>query len=285
MSDVYAHINEVDRSAVEQAARAMEISAADPQHIAMVESYLSDLPIPDRARVLEIGSGTGAICRLLARWRGVGTVLGVDPSPVLVAKAREMSTAFSNLEFQEGDGRSLPFEPESFDAVVLHRVLSHVPSPDGVLREAYRVLRPGAWLVVFDGDYATITLATGEFDPLQLCVAAFAPAYITDPWLVRRLPALVQRAGFSSERLRSFGYAQVEKPTYMLSIADRGAEALVACGRIGRELGDALKSEARRRIEAGSFFGHVAYASVIAQKGAEDGTRSRLQGGEASSSP
>jgi arsenite methyltransferase len=50
---------------------------------------------------------------------------------------------------------------------------------------------------VFDGDYATITLATGDVDPLQSCVAAFTPAFITDPWAVRRLPAMVHQAGFA----------------------------------------------------------------------------------------
>jgi hypothetical protein len=128
------------------------------------------------------------------------------------------------------------------------------------------VPRPGGWLAVFDGDYATITLATGAADPLQSCVAAFTPAYITDPWVVRRLPAMVHEAGFAQGRLRSHGFVQTSEPDYMLSIAERGADALAAAGRIGPELAAALKAEARRRVEAHSFFGHVAYASLTARK-------------------
>ena len=52
----------------------------------------------------------------------------------------------------------------------------------------------------------------------------------------------------------------------MLSIADRGAEALAAAGTIGRELAEALKAEARRRVAAGIFFGHVAYACLTATR-------------------
>ena len=59
---------------------------------------------------------------------------------------------------------------------------------------------------------------------------------------------------------------RVADPNYMLSIADRGAEALGASGTIGRELVDALKAEARRRVTANEFFGHVAYASLSARK-------------------
>ena len=44
------------------------------------------------------------------------------------------------------------------------------------------------------------------------------------------------------------------------------ADALVAAGRIGIDLAAARKAEVRRRAEAGGFFGHIAYASLIARK-------------------
>ncbi len=45
---------------------------------------------------------------------------------------------------------------------------------------------------------------------------------------------------------------------------DGGADALVASGRIGAELAAALKAEARRRVASGEYFGHIAYASLVA---------------------
>jgi hypothetical protein len=47
-------------------------------------------------------------------------------------------------------------------------------------------------------------------------------------------------------------------------VPDRGADTLAADGRIGRELADALTAQARRRVAAGSLFGHVAYESLTA---------------------
>ena len=52
----------------------------------------------------------------------------------------------------------------------------------------------------------------------------------------------------------------------MLAIVDRGADALVATGRIDHEAADALKAEARRRSAAGEFYGHIAYASLVARR-------------------
>ena len=54
--------------------------------------------------------------------------------------------------------------------------------------------------------------------------AAVAPAVVNDPWVVRRLPALVHDAGLRDPRFRSHGYVQVPAPDSMLRIADRGAE-------------------------------------------------------------
>ena len=74
--------------------------------------------------------------------------------------------------------------------------------------------------------------------------------------VMRRAPALVRATGFEAVRFCSYEFAG---GAYMLSVIDRGADILSASGRIGSDLTAALKAEARRRVEAGTFFGHIAY--------------------------
>jgi hypothetical protein len=50
------------------------------------------------------------------------------------------------------------------------------------------------------------------------------------------------------------------------SWVDLGADALVASGRIGADTAAALKTEARRRVTSGEYFGHIAYMSLVARK-------------------
>lgn len=266
MPDVYNKVTELDAAVAGRLGDAMELRAKDPAQQAMLAAYLADLDLPDKAAVVEIGCGTGAISRVLAARPGIGEVTGVDPSPVFLDRARELSAGAANLSFRQGDGRDLPLPGASFDLAVLHTVLSHVPDPPGVLGQAFRVLRPGGTLAVFDGDYNTMSVATSDTDPLQACADAFIQNFVHDPWIIRQLPAMAAAAGFAGTRLRSHGYAQITEPAYMLSVIDRGADALTAAGRIGPELGQALKSEARRRTAAHSFFGHIAYASLTARK-------------------
>jgi ubiquinone/menaquinone biosynthesis C-methylase UbiE len=266
MPDPYASIAEADPQVQERLADVLELRAADPQQRAMLDSYLAEIDFPQRAQVLEIGCGTGAVSRVLARRQGVGKVIGVDLGSIFLAKARELSSGFSNLQFEQADGRSLKYEDGVFDVVVMHTLLCHVPGPERTLAEAYRVLRPGGWLSIFDGDYVTTTVAIEDNDPLQSCAEAAIAWLVHDKWLFRRLPALIRSAGFQSARTRSHGYLETSNPSYMLTLVESGADFLSAAGRIGSDAATALKAEARRRADADQFFGHIAYVNLIARK-------------------
>jgi ubiquinone/menaquinone biosynthesis C-methylase UbiE len=266
MPDVYATVRELDAATQERLVDVLETRGADPQQQALRRAFLGEVPFPPRARVLEVGCGTGVLTRTLAGWPGVAEVVGVDPAPVFLRRARELAAGLPNVSFREADGRALPFEAAGFDVVVFDSTLSHVPGPERALDEAIRVLRPGGVLAAFDGDYATTTVALGDHDPLQACADATMANSVTDRWLVRRLPALVAGAGFEALDFRSHGFAETTGGGYMLTVVDRGADLLGAAGQIGAELAAALKAEARRRVAAGAFFGHIAYASLVARR-------------------
>ena len=264
--DVFANITAAPPEAMEMIARVLELRASIPQQQEMLRTYLSDIEFPPGARVLEVGCGTGPISRALAAWPGVAHVVGVDPSPYLIDRARTLGPGPPGLVFEVGDGRALGFKDASFDVVVLHTVLTHVPEPERVLAEACRVLCPGGWLGVCDGDFSTATLATGDLDPLEVCVRAFVEGFVNDRWLVRRMRALATAAGFEISPLRSYGLLETANPGLTLTWADRGTDVLVGRGRISRELAAALKDEAKRRAESGAFFGFMAYASMVGRK-------------------
>ena len=159
MQDVYLTIGQAAPAVIEELARVLELRAADPQQGAMRDANLADLGLPSRARVLEVGCGTGAVCRALAELAETGEVVGVDPSPGFLDIARSLADALPNVEFVEGDAKTLPLADGSFDAVVFHTTLRHVPEPEVALGEAVRALRRGGRLAIFDGDYATLTCA------------------------------------------------------------------------------------------------------------------------------
>ncbi len=269
MPDVWANVSALDDATQDRLAGVLEARGADAQQREMRQTFLAELGHRHGARVLDVGCGTGVLTRQLAGRPGVAAVVGVDAASSLLERARELARDLETVEFEQADARELPFDDATFDVVGFDSTLSHVPEPERALAEAYRVLCQSGWLAAFDGDYATVTVALGDHDPLQACVDAMIAGSVTDRWLVRRLAALVRECGFADVTLRSHGFAETTGGDYMLSILDRGADLLHERGQIGRTAADALKDEARRRVAVGTFFGHIAYASVTARKHVE----------------
>jgi SAM-dependent methyltransferase len=93
-------------------------------------------------RVLDIGCGRG---HLLAAFRRRGwAVQGTE----LTEHSANYPRHVLGLPVHVGPGDALPFEPGSFDAVVMWHVLEHWPDPRVAVAEAHRLLRPGGVLMV-----------------------------------------------------------------------------------------------------------------------------------------
>src|SRR5262245_34824513 len=103
MPDPYASIAAADAALQERLATVLELRASEPQQQAMLDAYLSEVRLPDSARALDAGCGTGAVARVLADLPGVREVVGIDPSPIFIGKARDLGKAMPRLSFETGD--------------------------------------------------------------------------------------------------------------------------------------------------------------------------------------
>lgn len=101
--------------------------------------------------VLDVGCGPGTN---FEHYGSAARVIAVDYNPGMVAMARE-SLAFgrarsATIEVQQADATALPFDDASFDAYVSTLVLCSVPDLEAAVDEAWRVLRPGGQLRIFE---------------------------------------------------------------------------------------------------------------------------------------
>lgn len=104
-----------------------------------------------RARIIDVGCGTGHRVIPIAKHFGVKEYVGLDHSTasLSVAKALAEELNFKQATLVEGDIFNLPYPDEAFDIVISQGVLHHTSEPYRGFKELVRVCRPGAFVNIY----------------------------------------------------------------------------------------------------------------------------------------
>jgi arsenite methyltransferase len=265
-----ARIREQPREVLKDIAKSMNVRASEPAMQTICARYMTQITLPKRARILEVGCGNGAATKLIMEHLRPTQLVGIDPSSAFIDMASETFAGEPRISFAVGDAVATGQADAFFDLVIAHTVYSHLVNPEGALTEAHRVLKPGGHLVIFDGDFATLSVALSDGDPLQSAAGAVLRNLVHAPYIMRRLPGLVTAAGFSVQSVEPHGYVQTTTPDYLLTLLSRGTRAAAQAGKIGQDLIDGFDREARRRVANGTFYGAILFLSLAARKNDDD---------------
>lgn len=266
MSDPYSDLGSQEHKVQAQIADAMDARCLDPSQIAIRKAYLSGLDLPDDAYAVEFGCGTGYVTKDLLTIAGAAKAHGIEPSPVLVERALDRFVDDDRLSFEIGDAKQTGLADSSVDLVLMHTLLCHVPRPEDVLQEAYRVLKPGGVLAICDGDYDTATTQIADFDPLDQLVRFMINQNVTNLWIMRQIGGLMSDCGFALGARRGHGYVAEGDAAYFMTVIARGAQRMAEIGLLMPETAQALQAEAVARLDTNRFFGFMSYVSQIATK-------------------
>lgn len=153
-------------------------------------------------RVLDLGCGTGSLAIRLAEAAPGAEVVGIDPDPEVLRRARDKAArAGVEVRFEEGDATWLPYRDGTFDRVVSSLVFHHL-GPEAKRRaaaEIVRVLCPGGELHVADWGRPQNAAMRAAFFALQL-LDGFAT---TAENVAGRLPEIFREAGLGDARERN----------------------------------------------------------------------------------
>jgi len=162
-------------------------------------TMLADLQLGDV--VLDLGSGGGIDVLLSARRVGpTGMAYGLDMTPEMleIARKNQVEAGLTNVEFLQGTIEDIPMPDETVDVVISNCVVNLSPDKDAVVREAFRVLKPGGRLAISD-----IVLRRPLSEPTRALIALWtgcvAGALVVDDYV---------------EKLRAAGFEDVSiEPT------------------------------------------------------------------------
>ena len=181
-------------------------------------------------KILDLGCGSGKFLTQVAEVGG--DVVGIEPSQELIdeafARARSVGVA---ITIRRGTGESLPFPDGTFGFVNMAEVIEHVADPERVLREVWRVLKPGG------GVYVSVPNRFGIYDPhYHAYFVNLLPRSLAAPYL-----KLVSKEKDYSHNAEDIGQQSLETMHYYTSRVIR---------RLGRSAGFAVIDTRESKIQA-----------------------------------
>jgi len=266
--DAMQFVNEQDAATRARFIERLEFRAGDPTFVAYRDAYLDLIGLPSTAAVLDLGCGTGVVARAIAsRDRFAGTVTGIDQSSDFIAAAERLAAVEGvgdRIEFAIGDAHKLDLPSARFDVTVAHTLISHVRDPLAVLAEAGRVTRHGGSVVVFDGDYASLTFDSPDPRLGEAVENALQSMIMSAPRVMRELPRLLPQAGLRLVATQAHVYAEAGSSGFMLNLAEAYAPLAAASGLLPAAEVEAWLADQRCAAEDGTFFAACNYYTYVA---------------------
>ena len=179
---------------------ALEDRARAPSYRAMVRGLLEHMVPQPGETILDIGSGSGALDRMVARWWPDNPLTAINVNPFLQREAGALAAEEGlggAIAFRPGSAEALPFPDACFDCVFSVTVLEECDAGQA-LREAWRVLRPGGRLGVIVRaidlpQWWNLDLPPGLRARAETPPQSVGPRGVADAGLYRRMRA----AGFA----------------------------------------------------------------------------------------
>ncbi len=175
-------------------------------------------------RVLDVGCGTGSLVTLIKCLYSDVEVVGLDPDPKALARARRKAERDSvSIRFDQGFADELPYPDASFDRVFSSFMFHHLEHDDreNTLRAIRRVLKPGGSLHLVD-------FAGPESGATGLLVCLFHSSHQLSDNTEDRILSLLSQVGFSNPKKMSqgamlFGLMRIKYYQGSVSALDAGA--------------------------------------------------------------
>ena len=191
----------------ETTARALEVIYGARDMVRRRELVREALGAQAGERILDVGCGPGFfMAEILEEVGPEGRVTGVDTSAPMLALASARIGSRDNAELVEAPATELPFDDGVFDAALSVQVLEYVDDVGRVLAELHRVVRPGGRVVLWDVDWATASMHSGDPERMRRVLEAW-DRHLVHPSLPATLSRRLRDAGFGDVSLSAHAFA------------------------------------------------------------------------------
>ena len=225
------------------------------RHLALV--YIGFAAPKDGDRVLDVGTGTGALAAALEAKLGSSQITGVDPSAGFIAYATKNAKS-GRARFEVGDAQKLRFADASFDQTMSMLVMNFIPDHNKAIAEMRRVTRAGGTVSSCVWDYGDGMESLRMFwDEVVALDPAAEPKHERNMKLTRegQIGALWKSAGLANVQEKALTIEQAFSSfddywgPFLQGVGPGGAYVVALPEERRRELGSRL----RKRLGGGAF--------------------------------
>ena len=217
-------------------------------------------------RLLEVGSGSGILCRMLApQLQPGGQIVGVDISPEMTLEAQKYALAEeidNGITFETCAAESLPYPEANFDGAIAARLLLHAAEPEAVIHEMKRVVKPGGRVVVMDWDFDTVTVDHPDRELSRRLLHWRNDHHGGNNWSGRQLWRRMSNAGLQNLSVHPWVSITHSEEDGLTQSLWRAAQVACEAGVISPVEQDDWVNELKDRIRAGIFFASIVYFIV-----------------------
>jgi ubiquinone/menaquinone biosynthesis C-methylase UbiE len=251
---------------VQVAAQRMEARAQEHTSIEMFDTLLAPLLHSEIKAVLDLGSGTGALARRIARALPKARVVATDKSVGMLKVAHELARqeGLSQVEFLQWDvtdEEAFPCKNQKFDLIVTSVMVIYLQESqvEDLIRRLSKRLNPGGILVFVEQDHMTDTVhdTSGLF--LKLMKKDARSIKISQALGLR---TFLRNAGFTLLPRRSHLWADDHYGPYTRELLERFCDVAVQGASITADEGTRFKEILNQNAKAGDFFYGLVYHRI-----------------------
>jgi len=264
--NVWSNPSATNAETVANMAAFLEERSLSPDSVIVNQALCAAVAPAPGERLLEVGSGTGVLCRLMAaRLLPGGHITGIDISPEFARHAQLYASEAGQsgvITFDTGNAETLPYADGSFDGSYASRILLHSADPDLIVHQMARVVRPGGRVVLMDWDFETVTVDHPDRALTRLLLHWRTDNHGGDNWSGRQLWRRATQEGLTNLEVTSVvTVARTEQDGLTQSLW-RAAEVARNGGGISAKEHDAWIDKLKQRLADGTFFASIVYFIV-----------------------
>ena len=197
MTDVFLDIDGQPNESLSIISERLEARSLSGQFQEFTKKYFDLIEVDNRTNILELGGGTGVIGRNFIEYKNFRGKYTVSDLSAELLKYGEQKTKELNLDkilkFEQIDAMSNEVSSKNgYDIVIMHTLISHVPDPSIVLENAIKYLKKNGKIIIFDADYETLLMSSGDEKLDYIVNNAIKKGCVAQPKVMREIPKIAK---------------------------------------------------------------------------------------------